>query len=82
MTHRVIWCTESDLTSSQVAELHKRIRPMLHYLAALERRMVERQFSGDDRLYLEVKTARNAVQLLVKDLHRLSCGPSYGGKKD
>jgi hypothetical protein len=29
-----------------------------------------------------VKSARYAVQLLVKDLHRMACGPSYGGKKD
>jgi len=72
----------SDLTSSQADELHKRIRPMLDYLASLQRRMEERQFYGDDRLYLEVKAARYAVQLLVKDLHRLTCGPSYGGKKE
>jgi hypothetical protein len=72
----------SDLTPTQAAKLHKRIRPMFEYLAAMQKRMDERQFYGDDRLYLEVRAARYAMQLLTKDLHRLACGPSYGGKKD
>jgi hypothetical protein len=72
----------SDLTSSQLEELYLRIRPMFHYLASLQKRMEEKQFSPDDRLYLEVRSARYAMQLLAKDLHRLTCGPSYGGTKD
>jgi hypothetical protein len=69
----------SDLTSSQADEIYKRLRPASAYLAALERRMAERQFDGDDRLYLEVRAARCAMQLLCKDLHRIVCGPSYRG---
>jgi hypothetical protein len=42
--------------------------------------MAERQFSADDRLYLEVKSARYAMQRLCKDLHRLACGPFYPGE--
>ena len=71
----------SELTTSEVSELHERLRLMFHYLASLQKRMEERQFYGDDRLYLEVRTARYALQLHTKDLHRLACGPSYGGKK-
>jgi hypothetical protein len=71
-----------DLTASQATAMYEKIRPMLHYLASLERRMEERQFYADDRLYLEVKTARNAMQLLAKDLHRIACGPSYGREKN
>jgi hypothetical protein len=67
----------SDLTATQVSELYAKVRPMFHYLAKLQKRMEERQFYADDRLYLEVKTARHAMQLLAKDLHRLACGPAY-----
>jgi hypothetical protein len=27
-----------------------------------------------------VRAARYAMQLLCKDLHRILCGPSYGGR--
>ena len=70
-----------DLTSKQADELYQRLRPMFHYLADLQRRMEQRQFDPDDRLYLEVKTARSAMQLLCKDVHRLVCGPSHVGDK-
>jgi len=43
--------------------------------------MTERQFYADDRLYLEVKAARYAMQLLCKELHRIVCVPSYLGDK-
>ena len=43
--------------------------------------MAERQFDGNDRLYLEVRAARYAMQLLCKDLHRIVCGPSYEGER-
>jgi hypothetical protein len=65
----------SDLTPTQAAKLHKRIRPMFDYLAAMQKRMDDRQFYRDDRLYLEVKAAHYALQLLTKELHRLACGP-------
>ena len=68
-----------DLTASQASEIYQRLRSASDYLAALERRMAERQFQADDRLYLEVRAARYAMQLLCKDLHRLACGPFYPG---
>jgi hypothetical protein len=43
--------------------------------------MDERQFSKVDSLYHEVATARYTLQLLVDHLHRLRCGPGYGGGK-
>ena len=67
----------SDLTSSQANALYVRLRPQFEYLASLEKRMAERKFNPDDRLYLEVKAARYAMQLLCKDLHRIACGPSW-----
>jgi hypothetical protein len=54
---------------------------MFSYLVDLQTRMEQRQFEADDRLFLEVKAARDAIQLLCKDLHRLVCGPSYGSDK-
>jgi len=68
-----------DVTARQADEIYKRLRPASDYLAALERRMAERQFGADDRLFLEVRAARYAMQLLCKDLHRILCGPSYVG---
>jgi hypothetical protein len=68
-----------DITSQQASEIYSHVRESLHYLASLQQRMDERQFSHEDRLYLEVQAARYAVKLLANDLHRMACGPSYGG---
>ena len=70
-----------DLTTKQADELYQRLRPMFSYLVDLQTRMEQRQFDADDRLYLEVKAARYAMQLLCKDVHRIVCGPSYGGDR-
>ena len=70
-----------DLTTEQADELYQRLRPMFSYLVNLQSRMEQRQFDADDRLYLEVKAARYALQLLCDDVHRIVCGPSYGGDK-
>ena len=49
-----------------------RLRPAFTYLVKLQRRMEERGFDGNDRLYLEVKATRDDMQLLCKDLHALA----------
>jgi len=38
----------SDVTASQADEIYKRLRPASDYLAALERRMLGRQFGADN----------------------------------
>jgi len=70
-----------DITASQADEIYKRLRPACSYLAALEQRMIDRQFGVDDRLFLEVRAARYSTQLLCKDLHRIVCGRAYIGDK-
>jgi hypothetical protein len=69
----------SDITPSQADALYKELRTAFHYLAKLQSRMEQQQFPPDDRLYLEVKTARNAMQLLCKDVHAILCR-NYGVK--
>jgi hypothetical protein len=59
-----------DLSPQHCDLLYQRLRPAFEYLAALQSRMEECGFQRGDRLYLEVVTARNAMQLLVSDLHR------------
>jgi len=61
-----------DLKREQVEQLHARLKPMFSYLAELQMRMDEREFSKADRLYHEVAAARYTMQLLVTDLHRMS----------
>jgi hypothetical protein len=61
----------SQLTPLQAELIYKQLRPMFNYLAKLRARMEAQQFPGNDRLYLEVKTARNAVQLLTQDVHAI-----------
>jgi hypothetical protein len=43
--------------------------------------MHQRQFSQADQLYREVAAARYTMQLLIRHLHRMRCGPGYGGGK-
>lgn len=71
-----------DLSRDQAEKLHEQLSPAFSYLAALQRRMDERGFSPADRLYQEVQAARSTMQLLVDHLHRIRCGPSYGGKSE
>jgi hypothetical protein len=56
-----------DITASQASEIYTRLRDASNYLAALERRMAERQFAADDRRYLEVRAARYSLQVLCQD---------------
>jgi hypothetical protein len=71
-----------DLTREQAEILHERLRPTASYLSELQERTDKRQFSHADRLYWEVAAAQYAMQILVDDLHRLRCGPSYPGYRD
>jgi hypothetical protein len=41
--------------------------------------MDEREFSQADQLYHSVAAARYTMQLLISHLHRIRCGPGYGG---
>jgi hypothetical protein len=71
-----------ELEPWQANKLYLELRPAFHYLAKVQARMESQKFPADDRLYLEVKTARNAMQLLCKELHAIACrlGTSYGRK--
>ncbi len=62
-----------DLTPSQAEKIYKSLRPAFGYLASLQNRMEARGWDQNDRLYLEVKTARDAMQLLTKELHAAMC---------
>jgi hypothetical protein len=68
-----------DLTREQADKLHERLQPMHSYLVELQTRMEKREFSRADKLYWQVVAARYTLQRLVDDLHRIRCGPSYGG---
>jgi hypothetical protein len=62
-----------DLTPSQAEKIYKSLRPSFAYLASLQSRMEARGWDQNDRLYLEVKRARDAMQLLTKELHSIMC---------
>ena len=53
-----------DLTPSQAQKIYMSLRQAFAYLASLQNRMEPRGWDQNDRLYLEVKTARDAMQLL------------------
>jgi hypothetical protein len=69
----------SQLSPQQAGDIYQHVRDAFHYLAALQKRMEERQFPQWDRLYVEVQAARYAIQLLADDLHRMACGAAYVG---
>ena len=60
------------LTPSQAEKMYVKLRPAFEYLAALQTRMDERQWERGDRLYLEIKAARDTMQLLCGDLHAIA----------
>ena len=62
-----------DLTPSQAEKIYKSLRQSFAYLASLQNCMEARGWDQNDRLYLEVKTARDAMQLLTKELHGIMC---------
>jgi hypothetical protein len=61
-----------DITRDQAVQLHEKLRPMFSYLAELQMRLDDREFSKADRFYHEVAAARYAMQLLVDHVHRMS----------
>ncbi len=72
--HMYIIPMRSDqLTDDQLSALAARVRPMMAYLARLEKRMRDQQFSDDDRLLVLVCRAREKLQDLHLELHYLSC---------
>jgi hypothetical protein len=66
-----------DITPEAADKIYGQLRPSFEYLAALQARMEERRFFGSDRLYLEVKAARDTMQLLCNDLHAIACHNFY-----
>lgn len=66
-----------DLAPEAAEKMYIALRPAFEYLVALQHRMEERQFAYTDRLYLEVKAARDNMQLLCHDLHKLACHNFY-----
>lgn len=67
-----------DLTTEQAAKLRESIRPMLAYLHRLRERMTANGFLADDKLFRLVNDARNNLQDLNSELHRLSCKSGVG----
>ena len=67
----------SDLTAWQAEKTYERICPAFESHAALQRRMEEQQFPGNDRLHIEVKAARDTMLLPCKELHAVACH-NYG----
>ncbi|CEF49334.1 unnamed protein product [uncultured bacterium] len=63
-----------DLTSEQVQQLRDTLRPTMMFFHRLYARMQETDFREDDRLWLEVKDAYRALEVLSFDLARLSAG--------
>jgi hypothetical protein len=68
-----------QLTREQIKTLFERLHPTLDYVAKLEQRMIDRGFSDGDRLLQEVRASRLNLQMLCEHLHRMWCGPGFGG---
>ena len=47
---------------------------MLSYLGRLQKRMEQRRFPSDDRLYVLVSEAFDRLHTIRMELHYLSCG--------
>jgi hypothetical protein len=73
--HSAAW-TRNTLLPEATDKIYSALRPSFEYLAALQARMEERRFFGSDRLYLEVKAARDTMQLLCfADVRRVLLSP-------
>ena len=62
-----------SLKKSQAATINKALFPNLNYLLRLRRRMEQVGFPPDDKLYLLVCKAYDAVYRLHVETHYLSC---------
>jgi hypothetical protein len=57
----------------QARQIRATLRPALGYLSRLKRRMENRGFPPDDKLYVAVAAAYDALYGLCVDLHYRSC---------
>ena len=69
-----------DLTPAQAEKLKTSPAPMLAYVNRLKKRMEKRRFPNDDRLYLSVLKAYDAIHELNVHVHYLSCESGVGQK--
>ena len=63
----------SDILPAQAARLRRQVARQLGYLGRLRRRMELMGFSPEDRLYLSVKRAHDAMQELHVRAHYAAC---------
>jgi hypothetical protein len=69
----------SDMTPTQAEKTYRWIRPAFEMLAALQGRLEALGCDPNDRVFLEIKTARDAMQLLAKDM-RSTAGRTFQGQ--
>ena len=67
-----------DVTPAQAEQIKAKVRPMLSYLGRLKQRMHKRRFPNNDRLFLTVVKAYDAIHQLNVHLHYLSCSSGVG----
>jgi hypothetical protein len=65
-------------TDDQIAALKETVRRQLCFLGGLRDRMNRLGFAPDDRLYVHVTAAWNAVQALHVEIHYLGCKSGVG----
>lgn len=63
----------NDIQCEQARRLCGQIRPLLHYLGRLRRRMELLGFPPDDPLYIDASDAHNALQSLHVRSHYHAC---------
>lgn len=68
----------NDLTTEQAARMRASLIPALGYLGRLCRRMEQKGFAPDDKLYGLATKANDAMQHLCVELHYLSCSGGVG----
>lgn len=64
----------SNITPEQGRQLHERIAPMLKYIGELKKRLEERHFPVDDRLYRDTLATYNGLRDLFMTTHYLGVG--------
>jgi hypothetical protein len=72
--------TADDLTPEQLAWFQAIVGRHLRFYGRLRTRMERRRFPGDDRLYIKVSMAFNAVHALNVELHYLGCPQGQVGQ--
>ena len=63
----------SDMTPTQAEQISKWIRAAFEKLAALLARLEALGCDPHDRVFLVIRTARDAIQPLAKDVHAIHC---------